>query len=241
MVLSIEQEAIIVAFRRHTLLPLDDCLYALQSTIPHLTRSSLHRCFQRHNISRRPEVEDDKPKRSKFRSYPIGCFPIDIAEVRTEQGRLYMFVAIDRTRKFAVVELHEYAKTATARDFLHRLIAAVPYKIHTVLTDNGIHFTTPGAEAVLLRDPRSAARTPRQFRRSLRLRKAAEDPQRPHALRVHLQMLDTGSTPLHIRSAPSNPGTKHLSVTALSPRGQKEGPAVSPDRRAFSRDRAKRQ
>src|SRR4029077_17503140 len=36
-VLTIEEEAIIVAFRRHTLLPLDDCLYALQATIPHLT------------------------------------------------------------------------------------------------------------------------------------------------------------------------------------------------------------
>ena len=45
-VLSIEDEAIIVAVRRHTLLPLDDCLYALQPTIPHLTRSSLHRCLQ---------------------------------------------------------------------------------------------------------------------------------------------------------------------------------------------------
>ena len=39
-----KEEAIIVAFRKHTLLPLDDCLYALQATIPHLTRSSLHRC-----------------------------------------------------------------------------------------------------------------------------------------------------------------------------------------------------
>ena len=28
-VLSAEQEAVVVAFRRHTLLPLDDCLYAL--------------------------------------------------------------------------------------------------------------------------------------------------------------------------------------------------------------------
>src|SRR5690606_15565168 len=37
-VLSLEDEAIVVAFRRHTLLPLDDCLYALQPTIPHLTR-----------------------------------------------------------------------------------------------------------------------------------------------------------------------------------------------------------
>ena len=35
--LSLEDEAIIVAFRKHTLLPLDDCLYALQATIPHLT------------------------------------------------------------------------------------------------------------------------------------------------------------------------------------------------------------
>jgi hypothetical protein len=33
--LSIEEEAVVVAFRRHTLLLLDDCLYALQATIPH--------------------------------------------------------------------------------------------------------------------------------------------------------------------------------------------------------------
>ena len=103
-VLSIEDEAIIVAFRRHTLLPLDDCLYALQATIPHLTRSSLHRCLQRHGISRLPEVEGDKPKK-KFKAYPIGFFHIDIAEVQTAEGKLYLFVAIDRTSKFAFVQL----------------------------------------------------------------------------------------------------------------------------------------
>src|SRR5262249_55773918 len=48
--LPADEEAVIVAFRRHTLLPLDDCLYTLQATIPHLTRSSLHRLFQRHQI-----------------------------------------------------------------------------------------------------------------------------------------------------------------------------------------------
>ena len=94
-------EAIIVAFRRHALLPLDDCLYALQPTIPHLTRSSLHRCLQRHGISRLPEVEGDKPGKKKFKRYPIGYFHIDIAEVRTAEGKLYLFVAIDRTSKFA--------------------------------------------------------------------------------------------------------------------------------------------
>src|SRR3954451_6916392 len=61
-VLTREEEAIVVAFRRHTLLPLDDCLYALQATIPHLTRSSLHRCLERHGISRLPEMDGDKPK-----------------------------------------------------------------------------------------------------------------------------------------------------------------------------------
>lgn len=49
-VLSVEQEAVIVAFRKHTLLPLDDCLYALQATISQLTRSSHHRCLERHGI-----------------------------------------------------------------------------------------------------------------------------------------------------------------------------------------------
>src|SRR5215212_3192316 len=52
-VLSIEDEAVVVAFRRHTLLPLDDCLYALQATIPHLTRSSLHYCSASWNQSPR--------------------------------------------------------------------------------------------------------------------------------------------------------------------------------------------
>jgi transposase InsO family protein len=143
-VLSVEEEAIIVAFRRHTLLPLDDCLYALQPTLPHLTRSSLHRCLKRHGIARLPDTDGDRPKRSRFKAYPIGFFHIDIAEVHTEEGRLYLFVAIDRTSKFAFAELHEKATRRVAGDFLRHLIAAVPYKVHTVLTDNGTHFTTPG-------------------------------------------------------------------------------------------------
>jgi len=142
-VLSPEEEALIVAFRKHTLLPLDDCLYALQASIPHLTRSSLHRLLQRHDISRLPSIEGDKPKK-RFKEYPIGYIHIDIAEVRTEDGKLYMFVAIDRVTKFAFAEVHEQATRSTAADFLCRLIEAVPYKIHTVLTDNGTHFTTPG-------------------------------------------------------------------------------------------------
>jgi hypothetical protein len=90
-VLIADEEAMITAFRRDTLLPLDDCLYALQPTIPHLTRPSLHRCLQRHGISRQQEINGDKPKRQKFKRYPIGYFHIDIAELRTNEGKLYLF------------------------------------------------------------------------------------------------------------------------------------------------------
>src|SRR6476469_8190745 len=115
---SSEEEAIIVAFRRHTLLPLDDCLYALQPTLPHLTRSSLHRCLQRHGISRLPEVEGSKPSKKKFKAYPIGYFHIDIAEVQTAEGKLYLYVAIDRTSKFAFVRLVKKTGRASASVFL---------------------------------------------------------------------------------------------------------------------------
>ena len=67
--LAPEEEACCVAFRKHTLLPLDDCLCALQGSIPKLTRSSLHRLFRRHDISRLPEIDENKP--AKKNSKPI--------------------------------------------------------------------------------------------------------------------------------------------------------------------------
>jgi transposase InsO family protein len=140
-ILTREEEALMVALRKHTLLPLDDCLYALQATLPHLPRSTRHRCLQRHGLSCVPDMAGEKTGKQPFRSSPIGDFHIDIAEVRTEEGKLSLFVAIDRPCKFADAKLHEEANKAVAAQFLRHLIAAIPYKIHTVLTDHGIQFT----------------------------------------------------------------------------------------------------
>ena len=141
-VLTAEQEAIAVAFRQHTLLPLDDCLYALQATIPQLCRSALHRCFQRHGISRLPLSDDGQsPPKKKFKDYPIGYLHVDFAEVQTEEGKQYLFVAIDRTSKGAFAELHPRAKRVVAAEFLRRVLDKLPCKGHTVLTDNGVQFT----------------------------------------------------------------------------------------------------
>ena len=141
-VLSVEQEAACIAFRRHTLLPLDDCLYALQPSIPTLTRSSLHRLFQRHGISRLADVRD-KPSRSKFKTYAIGYVHVDIAEVRTEEGKLHLFVGIDRTSKLVFARLEPKATRMIACQFLRDLIDVFPYRLHTVLTDNGVQFCHP--------------------------------------------------------------------------------------------------
>jgi transposase-like protein len=177
------------AFRRHTLLPLDYCLYALQATIPHLTRSSLHRCLQRHGISRLPEVKGNKPDKRKFKCYPIGYFHIDIAEIQTAQGRLYLFVAIDRTSKFAFTELHAKATTRTAADFLHALVTAVPYKVHTVLTDNGTHFT----------DPRGGTWSSAEIRQMI----ARKEPFRAHAFEYACALTDID----HRLTKPKHPWT----------------------------------
>jgi len=78
---------------------------------------------------------------SASRAPPIGYFHIDIAEMQTAQGKLYLFVATDRTSKFAFTELLTKASKMAAAEFLRNLVKAVPYRIHTVLTDNGIQFT----------------------------------------------------------------------------------------------------
>ena len=87
-VLSLEEEAVIVAFRKYTLLPLDDCLYALQASLPHLTRSSLHRCLQRHGISRLPDTNGDKAKKI-FKRYLCKCW--------TEQPKRFKLNPIHHT------------------------------------------------------------------------------------------------------------------------------------------------
>jgi len=99
-VLTAVEEAMVVEFRRRILLPLDDVLGCLRDSIPRLTRSSLHRCLERHGISRLPESPDHASKRGKFAETPIGYVHIDISVLRLVQGRLNMFLAIDRVSKF---------------------------------------------------------------------------------------------------------------------------------------------
>ena len=71
---------------------------------------------------------------------PIGFFHIDIAEVQTGEGKLYLFVGIDRTSKFAVAQLVATADRRTAWRFLQHMLETVPYQVHTILSNHGIQF-----------------------------------------------------------------------------------------------------
>ncbi len=139
-VLSPEEEAMVVEFRRRTLLPLDDVLGCLRDTIPKLTRSSLHRCLERHGISRLPDDPNKASRRGKFAETAIGYVHIDISDLRLAEGKLDMFLAIDRVSKFTYVEFRDDAGKMNGADFLRGVVAAFPYAIHTVLTDNGMAF-----------------------------------------------------------------------------------------------------
>lgn len=136
-VLFVEDEAMIVAFRRHTLLPLDDCLYALQATIT--TRSSLNRC-----LARLCPDAGGRGRQARGGSKPIrSATHIDIAEVQTAEGKLFLYVAIDRTSKITVLQLVRKTGRTSVSTFLEQVFEAIPYRVHTVLTDNGIQFTYP--------------------------------------------------------------------------------------------------
>ena len=65
------------------------------------------------------------------KTYPIGFFHIEIAEVRTEKAKLYLFVAIDRTSKFAHVSTRRESHASDRDNFLRSLIGAARYKIDT--------------------------------------------------------------------------------------------------------------
>jgi hypothetical protein len=107
---------------------------------PKLTRSSLHRCLERHGISRLPENPDKASKRGKFAETITGYVHIDISQLRLAQGKLNMFLAIDRVSQFTYVEFRDDAGKMNGADFLRGVVKAFPYAIHTILTDNGMAF-----------------------------------------------------------------------------------------------------
>jgi transposase InsO family protein len=142
-VLSAVDEAVIVEARRKTLLPLDDLYDLLLPQIPALTRSNLHRCLQRHGVSRLADLlpEEEKAATKAFKTYEPGFLHIDTAQINLGKDKFYLFVAIDRATRYVYLELHDNKRMETATRFLENTVAQYPFNIEKILTDNGIEFS----------------------------------------------------------------------------------------------------
>jgi transposase InsO family protein len=154
--LTAEDEDIIVRFREHTLLPLDDCLYALQAQIPHLSRSSLHRCLQRHGISRLADTAREVDAAREGGAAPLGWLHIDRAIVRSGDGAHYLFNAIDQASKFVFVRMGSSGGSAEAEAFLTALAARLPFRISQVFTLDTEPFVTGDGESAFTQSCRTS-------------------------------------------------------------------------------------
>ena len=85
-------------------------------------------------------MKKDQKKTKKFKAYDPGYVHVDISQLYTEEGKLYLFVGIDRTTKYCFAKLYKDQTGPTATIFLEELINKFPYKIDKILTDNGKQF-----------------------------------------------------------------------------------------------------
>jgi transposase len=116
--LSPLEEALVIELRKLLALPLDDITEAMRRCVnPKLSRSAIHRCLQRHGISRMPQPE--KPKPGRFEAAKAGFIHIDLKHLPALQRRKsYVFVAIDRATRAVYIEIHPRRDAKTSATFL---------------------------------------------------------------------------------------------------------------------------
>jgi transposase-like protein len=136
------EERLALELRTSVGLTIDDALEVMRRCVmPDLSRSALHRCWRRHGVSRLPKPARDKPVAFET-NRPAGFIHMDVKYLtKLADRRSYAYVAIERATRFVYVEVLMDRKGTTAAAFFTRFLAAFPYRVHTVLTDNGPEFT----------------------------------------------------------------------------------------------------
>jgi transposase len=130
-------EALLLELRRSLGLSLDDLLEVLRRGYdPQLSRSAVHRCLQRHGLSRRPVAARPQPGVFEAVAAP-GFIHVDLKHLPRLAGRpSYVFVAIDRASRFVHIEVMPRRDATTAAACLERFLQAFPHQVSTILTDN---------------------------------------------------------------------------------------------------------
>jgi transposase-like protein len=138
---TLVEEALICGLRKDAALSLDDICEVMHRCVnPKLSRSAIHRCLRRHGLSARQAAP--KPETGHFEDAPFGFVHADLKHLTRLQGKpAYVFVAIERTTRFAHVEIVHERSAATIAACLERFLEAFGHPVHTILTDNGSEFT----------------------------------------------------------------------------------------------------
>lgn len=109
-----------------------------------MSRSALDRLLRRRGVNRLPEPEVERTQVKSFKAYEPGYVHVDVKylpQMEDETERRYVFVAIDRATRRVFIAIKSKKTAAAARSFLNALHRAAPFKIKTLLTDNGREFT----------------------------------------------------------------------------------------------------
>ncbi|WP_374538831.1 IS481 family transposase [Chitinimonas taiwanensis] len=142
------QEAIAVELRKTLKLGLDDLLVVVREFLnPQVSRSGLDRCLRRHGVGSLRDLEPSTPSavnHKPFKHYEPGYVHVDVKylpQMPDETARRYLFVAIDRATRWVFVQIRPHKTAASARSFLSALSKTAPFRLRSLLTDNGSEFT----------------------------------------------------------------------------------------------------
>lgn len=107
-----------------------------------VSAKTVHRVLVRHGQSRLPRPRRRPAKRYE-KSRPGELLHVDIKVLPSLRNARYdyEFAAVDDFSREAVVALTTEQSSAAATCFLERVVAAMPYRIEAVLTDNAMAFT----------------------------------------------------------------------------------------------------
>ena len=142
-VLTRDDEAIILAYRWRTRLPLNVCHDRLRRLMPKLSRSALYRCLKRWELSK---IGWTAPGPWLTKSALAGPFTFEITaneivfRYEASGASVPVFLAVEEVTKQVYAEAIE-GTPKNAAAFLARWVAAFPQRIHAVTTDVTQPFT----------------------------------------------------------------------------------------------------
>ena len=140
--LSPFEEELVCALRREVGLGLDDIVEVMRRCIrPEISRSAIYRCLRRNGISGYPAPDAAAPSQ-RFEPTAFGFVHIDLKHLPRLKGEpAFVFVAIERTTRFAYIEIVPRRDARTITACLKHFLDSFGHEVHTILTDNGSEFT----------------------------------------------------------------------------------------------------